>query len=70
MRNLIIIFSILFFSQTKAENNLNFYTLKALDNNLQLNAERKNLEAAKQPVQKEQKWCFENTDVSRATRQP
>ncbi len=48
MRNLIIIFSILFFSQTKAENNLNFYTLKALDNNLQLNAERKNLEAAKQ----------------------
>ena len=48
MRNLIIIFSILFFSQTKAENNLNFYTLKALDNNLQLNAERKNLDAAKQ----------------------
>ena len=48
MRILIIIFSILFFSQTKAENNLNFYTLKALDNNLQLNAERKNLEAAKQ----------------------
>ncbi len=48
MRNLIIIFSILFFSQTKAENNLNFYTLKALDNNLKLNAERKNLEAAKQ----------------------
>ena len=48
MRNLIIIFSILFFSQTKAENNLNFYTLKALDSNLQLNAERKNLDAAKQ----------------------
>ena len=48
MRVLIIIFSILFFSQIKAENNLNFYTLKALDNNLQLNAERKNLEAAKQ----------------------
>ena len=48
MRILIIIFSILLFSQTKAENNLNFYTLKALDNNLQLNAERKKLEAAKQ----------------------
>ena len=48
MRNLIIIFSILFFSQTKAENNLSFYTLKAIDSNLQLNAERKNLEAAKQ----------------------
>ncbi len=48
MRILVIIFSILFFSQTKAENNLNFYTLKALDNNLQLNAERKSLEAAKQ----------------------
>ena len=48
MRNLIIIFSILFFSQTKAENNLKFYTLKALDSNLQLNAERKNLDVAKQ----------------------
>ena len=48
MRNLIIIFLVLFFSQTKAENNLNFYTLKALNSNLQLNAERKNLEAAKQ----------------------
>ncbi len=48
MRNVIIIFSILFFSHTQAENNLNFYTLKAIDSNLQLNAERKNLEAAKQ----------------------
>ena len=48
MKKLIVIFSILLFSQTKAETNLNFYTSKAIDSNLQLNAERKNLEAAKQ----------------------
>ena len=32
----------------QAENNLKFYVKKALENNLQLNAERKNFESAKQ----------------------
>ena len=37
---LIIFFNLLIFS-VKAEENLKFYLKKALDNNLQLNAERK-----------------------------
>ena len=44
---LIIFFNLLIFS-VKAEENLKFYLKKALDNNLQLNAERKSLESAKQ----------------------
>ena len=47
-RYLLIIFSLFFFSILKAEDNLKFYIEKALDNNLQLNAERKNFESAKQ----------------------
>ena len=46
-----IIFSlifILFFSTLHAEENLKFYVEKALKNNLQLNAEKKSLETAKQ----------------------
>ena len=31
-----------------AEQNIKFYLVKAVENNLQLNAERKNLESAKQ----------------------
>ena len=44
----ISIFFILFFSKINAENNLKFYLDKAIDNNLQLNAERKNFESVKQ----------------------
>ncbi len=44
---LIIFFNLLIFS-VKAEENLKFYLKKALDNNLQLNAERKSFESAKQ----------------------
>jgi len=47
-RYFLIIFSLFFFSILKAEDNLKFYIQKALDNNLQLNAERKNFESAKQ----------------------
>ena len=43
-----IIFLFLYFSNLNAEINFNYYLNKALENNLQLNAERKNLESAKQ----------------------
>ena len=45
---LIIIFSLFFFINLEAKDNLKFYLEKALANNLQLNAERKNFESAKQ----------------------
>ena len=38
----------LFFSNLQAEDSLKFYVKKALESNFQLNAERKNLESAKQ----------------------
>ena len=40
--------SILFFFNLNASENLSFYLNKAMDNNLQLNAERKKLESSKQ----------------------
>ena len=40
--------SLLIFSSLQAEDNLKFYIEKALKNNLQLNAEKKNFESAKQ----------------------
>ena len=46
-----ILFTLIFFftfSKLNAEESLNFYLDKALENNLQLNAERKKLESAKQ----------------------
>ena len=43
-----ILFSLLIFSNLQAEDNLKFYIEKSLKNNLQLNAERKNLESVKQ----------------------
>ena len=45
---LITILSSFLFSGLSAEENLKFYIDKALQNNLQLNAERKNLESSKQ----------------------
>jgi outer membrane protein len=49
MNKIIIIFtSLFFFSSTQAEESLKFYVEKALKNNFQLNAERKNFEYAKQ----------------------
>ena len=49
MKKIILIISLnLFIFSVNAEENLKFYLKKALDNNLQLNAERKNLESAKQ----------------------
>ena len=47
-KQLLIIFLILNFSIVYAEDNLKFYLQKAFENNLQLNAERKQLESAKQ----------------------
>ena len=47
-RYLYIIFLLFFSSYLHAEDNLKFYIKKALSNNLQLNAERKNFESAKQ----------------------
>ena len=43
-----IIFLFLYFSNLNAEIDFNYYLNKAIENNLQLNAERKNLESAKQ----------------------
>ena len=49
MKKIIIaLFSLLIFSSLQAEDNLKFFIEKALKNNLQLNAERKNFESAKQ----------------------
>ena len=45
---LLILFFLFTFSKLYAEKNLHFYLEKALENNLQLNAERKKLESAKQ----------------------
>ncbi len=44
----IIIVSLFLFSALRADQNLDFFINKAISNNLQLNAERKNLETAKQ----------------------
>ena len=43
-----IILLFLYFSNLNAEISFNYYLNKAIENNLQLNAERKNLESAKQ----------------------
>ena len=49
MRKLFTIISLLFFvTNLQAQDNLKFFIEKALENNLQLNAERKNFESAKQ----------------------
>ena len=49
MKKIIIaLFSLIIFSSLQAEDNLKFFIDKALKNNLQLNAERKNFESAKQ----------------------
>ncbi len=49
MQKYIFFFFFLFFSNyLQAQDNLKFFVKKALDNNLQLNAERKNFESAKQ----------------------
>lgn len=48
MKKIIFILSIAFFTNLNAEETLKFYIIKAIENNLQLNAERKNLESAKQ----------------------
>jgi outer membrane protein len=49
MKKIIIAFtSLLIISNLQAEDNLKFYIEKALKNNLQLNAEKKNFESAKQ----------------------
>ena len=49
MKKIIILsYFLIFFQVLKAEENLKFYITKAIKNNLILNAERKNLESAKQ----------------------
>ena len=49
MRNFyIFLLSILIITSIKAGENVEFYIKKALQNNLELNAERKNFESAKQ----------------------
>ena len=47
-KHLIIIFLLFSFSESYAQESLRFYIQKALENNLQLNAERKNFESSKQ----------------------
>ena len=47
-KHLIIIFLLFSFSDLYAQESLKFYIQKALENNLQLNAERKNFESSKQ----------------------
>ncbi len=49
MKKYILVILLLFFlNHLQAQNNLKFYVQKALANNLQMNAERKNFESAKQ----------------------
>ena len=49
MKNIFIIIFLLFFATNlQGQDNLKFFIEKALKNNLQLNAERKNFESAKQ----------------------
>ncbi|MFL2877796.1 MAG: TolC family protein [Candidatus Pelagibacter sp.] len=48
MKKIILLISLFISTNLKAEDNLKFYVEKALKNNFQLNAERKNLESAKQ----------------------
>ncbi len=48
MKRYLFILFLFFPNYLYAQDNLNFYIKKALDNNLQLNAERKNFESAKQ----------------------
>ena len=49
MKKFIFLFYLLFFSgYLQAQDNLKFFVKKALDNNLQLNAERKNFQSSKQ----------------------
>ena len=49
MKKIFVIFlQFLYFSSLNADINFNYYLDKAMENNLQLNAERKNLESAKQ----------------------
>jgi outer membrane protein len=48
MKKIIIFINIFLFSSLSAEQNIKFYLEKAVENNLQINAERKNLESAKQ----------------------
>ena len=48
MKKIIFFLYFYFCNQVYAEENIYFYINKALNNNLQLNAERKNLESAKQ----------------------
>ena len=48
MKKIIFLLSIFLHSFLNAEESLQFYINKAIDNNLQLNAERKNLESSKQ----------------------
>ena len=47
-KHLIIIFLLFSFSDLYAQESLRYYIQKALENNLQLNAERKNFESSKQ----------------------
>ena len=48
MKKIIItLTSLFFFNNLQANDNLKFYIEKALKNNLQLNAERKNFDSAK-----------------------
>ncbi len=47
-KKIILIFFSFLFSHLQAEENLKYFINKAIDNNLKLSAERKNLEAAKQ----------------------
>ena len=48
MKKIIFLINILIFTQLSAEDNLKFFVNKAIENNLELNAERKNLESVKQ----------------------
>ena len=50
MKRIILILNFLIISNLGAEENFKYFLNKALENNLQLNAERKSLEAAKQNV--------------------
>ncbi len=48
MKKILIFLSFLIYTNLNADENLKFYIKKALENNIKLNAERKNLESSKQ----------------------
>ena len=64
MAKLFFFISLFLFSSANAEDNLKFFISKAIQNNLQLNAERKKLEVVKQKKNIERSEFLPNLTIS------